>query len=88
MNTSEITRSIINDTYSNDELNLIIEAVKFARAKNARSAARTLQPGQAVKFMGRRGLVIGTLEKIKIKNATVVTGTGRWNVPLAMLEAA
>jgi len=88
MDTAEITRGIINGNYTNDELNLIIEAVKFARSKNARTAACTLRPGQAVKFMGRRGLVIGTLEKVKIKNATVVTGTGRWNVPLAMLEAA
>jgi hypothetical protein len=88
MDTSEITRSIINGTYSNDELNLIIEAVKFARGQNARKAARTLRPGQSVRFMGRAGLVVGTLESIKIKNATVVTGAGRYRVPLSMLEAA
>jgi len=87
MDTSEITRSIINGTYSNDELNLIIEAVKFRRAQNGRQAARTLKLGEQVSFNGRNGVVVGRLEQIKIKKAIVVAGQTRWNVPLAMLEA-
>jgi hypothetical protein len=83
----DILVDIRNGDLNNDDLNLIIEAVKFKRAQNGRRAANTLRIGEQVKFMGRRGLVVGTLEKVKIKNATVVTGTGRWNVPLAMLEA-
>ena len=88
MNTSEITRSIINGTYSNDELNLIIEAIKFARGKNARTAARTLKLGEQVTFTGRRGPLVGILTEVKIKNAIVVSGHTRYKVPLAMLEAA
>lgn len=88
MNTSQITNAIISGNFSNDELNLVIEAVKFARGQNARKAARTLQIGDAVAFNGRAGYVTGTLEKIKIKNAVVRTAMGRYNVPLSMLEAA
>ena len=87
MNTSEITRDIVNGTFTNDELNLIIEAVKFARGQNARKAARTLRIGEQVTFNGKRGPVVGRLEQIKIKKAIVVSGQTRWNVPLAMLEA-
>ena len=72
---------------SNDELNQIIGAVKYARALNGRKAARTLELGSQVRFNGRRGPVVGVLTEVKIKNAVVVAGQTRWKVPLSMLEA-
>ena len=72
---------------SNDDLNLVIEAVKFARTQNGRKAARILELGSQVRFNGRRGPVTGMLTEVKIKNAIVVSGQTRWKVPLAMLEA-
>jgi hypothetical protein len=78
---------IRNGDLNNDDLNLIIEAVKFRRAQNGRQAARTLKLGEQVTFNGRNGVVVGRLEQIKIKKAIVVAGQTRWNVPLAMLEA-
>ena len=78
---------IRNSDFNNDDLNLIIEAVKFRRAQNGRQAARTLKIGEQVSFNGRNGPVVGRLEQIKIKKAIVVSGMTRWNVPLAMLEA-
>ena len=78
---------IRNGDLNNDDLNLIIEAVKFKRAQNGRQAARTLNLGEQVAFNGRRGPVVGILTEIKIKNAIVVSGQTRWKVPLAMLEA-
>ena len=72
---------------SNDDLNLVIEAVKFARTQNGRKAARILELGSQVRFNGRRGPVTGMLTEVKIKNAIVVSGSTRWKVPLAMLEA-
>ena len=77
---------IRNGDLNNDDLNLIIEAVKFKRAQNGRQAARTLKIGEQVSFNGRNGVVVGRLEQIKIKKAIVVSGQTRWNVPLAMLE--
>jgi tRNA(Ile2) C34 agmatinyltransferase TiaS len=73
---------------TNDDLNLIIEAVKFKRTQNGREAARTLRIGEQVTFTGKNGTVVGRLEQIKIKKAIVVSGMTRWNVPLSMLEAA
>ena len=77
---------IRNGDLNNDDLNLIIEAVKFKRAQNGRQAARTLKIGEQVSFNGRNGVVVGRLEQIKIKKAIVVSGQTRWNVPLSMLE--
>jgi hypothetical protein len=77
---------IRNGDLNNDDLNLIIEAVKFKRAQNGRQAARTLKIGEQVSFNGRNGVVVGRLEQIKIKKAIVVSGMTRWNVPLSMLE--
>jgi len=78
---------IRNGDLNNDDLNLIIEAVKFKRTQNGRQAARTLQIGEQVQFNGKTGPVVGRLEQIKIKKAIVVSGMTRWNVPLSMLEA-
>ena len=86
-NLRDVLIGIRQGNFSNDELNLVIEAVKYARAQNGRRAANTLKIGEQVKFNGRNGPVVGRLEQIKIKKAIVVSGMTRWNVPLAMLEA-
>ena len=88
MDVRDILVSIRNSDLHNEDLNLIIEAVKFKRAQNARKAANTLKIGEQVTFNGKNGPVVGRLEQIKIKKAIVVSGMTRWNVPLAMLEAA
>ena len=87
MDVRDILVSIRNSDLHNDDLNLIIEAVKFKRAQNARKAANTLKIGEQVSFNGKNGVVVGRLEQIKIKKAIVVSGMTRWNVPLAMLES-
>lgn len=74
---------------NNDELNRVIEAVKYARAQNHRSAAKSFQVGDAVQFEGRGGhMERGSVQKINIKYVIVETGTGRWRVPAAHLQAA
>jgi len=84
----KILKDIRYSDLDNDSLNMIIEAVKFARAQNARKAANSLKLGQRVRFNGRNGPVVGTLEQVKIKKAIVLANFTRWNVPLSMLEAA
>ena len=78
---------IRNGDLNNDDLNLIIEAVKYKRTENGRQAARTLRVGEQVSFNGRNGYTVGVLEQIKIKKAVVKVGATRWNVPLSMLES-
>ena len=84
---TQVLHYIQNEPLSNDDINRIVEAVKWSRTRNAKTAARTLRIGEQVTFNGKNGVVVGRLEQIKIKKAIVVSGMTRWNVPLAMLEA-
>ena len=88
MNIKEINTAIISGTFTNDELNSIGDAVRFARTRIATQNKFTLGKGSRVQFTGRSGVIIGTVEKIAIKRATVMTSAGRYAVPLNMLTAA
>jgi len=85
----DINTAIRFGNLTNDELNTIVEALKYARAQMTRRQARALWPGDTVKFTSTRDGVTyqGTVEKIKLKFALVKTPTARYNVPLNMLEA-
>jgi hypothetical protein len=83
---TQVLSYIQTEPLSDGDLQLIIEAVKYSRSRNARVAARTLRPGQKVQFQSRGGPLSGILHSIKIKNAVVETGVGRFRVPLSMLE--
>lgn len=86
MTAHEISRAIINGDFKNEDLNTIIEAVKYARAQLVRTATRKLSPGDTVSFTGRGGrTVTGTVSDIKIKNVIVSTTTGKWRVPANLL---
>jgi hypothetical protein len=86
---AEIARSIIAGRFTNDELNQIVQAVKFARKEVTREAKRMLSIGDTVKYrstrMGRE--LTGTVKKIAIKYVTVDCGpsVGLWRVPAAQL---
>mgnify|MGYP000650928168 CR=1 FL=1 len=90
MTLNEIQLAIFNTSLSNDDLNILADAIKFKRSQLGREVARNLTIGSPVKFTdSRKGIVIrGTLEAIKIKNATVATSMGRYRVPMNMLTAA
>ena len=90
MTLNEIQMAIINGNLTNDDLNTLGDAIKFKRSKLGREVARSLTIGSTVKFTDtRKGMIIrGTLEAIKIKNATVATSMGRYRVPMNMLTAA
>lgn len=96
MNISEINRSIIAGSFTNDELTSIGDAIKFARAQLANKNKFTLVKGSRVKFTNSRsgGIVIGTVEKVNRKyiivreqNPSSIFGTN-WRVPASMLSAA
>lgn len=88
MNIKEINTAIITGSFTNDELNSIGDAVKFARSRIVAQNKYTLAKGAKVQFTGRSGVIFGTVEKIAIKRATVMTPAGRYAVPLNMLSAA
>ena len=91
MTLQEINRAIIAGTFSNEDLNSIGDAIKFARAQLAQKAKFTLRAGSQVKFTSSKsGLtVLGTVEKINRKFIIVRENGkafGNWKVPANMLE--
>lgn len=83
----EIKSAIISSDLSNDDLNELVMAIRFARSQLVKEVKRSLRVGDTVKFNGRNGVTQGTLEKVAIKFATVKVGYTSWRVPMNMLEA-
>ena len=89
MDIKQITHAIMFGNLSNQDINQIVDAVKYARAQLARQNKRSLMPGDTVKFTsGRNGVTYtGTVNKVKIKYILVRTNAGLYNVPANMVEA-
>ena len=73
-----------------DDLNKVVEAVKYARSQAHRQMANTLKSGDTVFFDGRYGKTVkGTVIKTAIKYVSVDCGMeGTWRVPAAHLKLA
>ena len=73
-----------------DDLNKVVEAVKYARSQAHRQMANTLKAGDTVFFDGRYGKTVkGTVIKTAIKYVQVDCGIdGKWRVPAAHLRLA
>jgi len=90
MNIGQINTAIIQGKWNNADLESMIDAVKYARARLTENTKRTLSNGATVKFTSSKtGMTMtGTVSKIAIKYVTVKTAQGLWRVPANMLEAA
>ena len=90
MNIKEINSAIMHGDFTNQELNSITDAIRFARAQLVARNKMMLSVGANVKFTSSsRGTLIGTVEKINRKFVIVrETGKafGNWKVPANMLE--
>ena len=84
--------SIISAIHDMDreDLNKVVEAVKYARSQAHRQMANTLKSGDTVFFDGRYGKTVkGTVIKTAIKYVSVDCGIeGKWRVPAAHLRLA
>ena len=86
----QLNSSIMFGSFSNDELDSIINAVKFARAQLAKQAKNSFVRGSRVKFTSSRTgqIVIGEVTDVKRKFIYVRSGLTNWRVPANMLSAA
>jgi hypothetical protein len=88
MNAKQISQAIVSGNFSNAELDVIADSIRYARAQLGRENCRALQIGSVVEWHsqrhGRRGR--GTVEQIKIKNVLVREGATLWRIPANMLE--
>jgi hypothetical protein len=90
MDIKQVNSAIMFGTWSNTELESMIDAVKFARASLAKQNKNQFRIGSSVKFYSskKRQTFTGTVTKVAIKYITVNTGGSLWRVPANMLESA
>ena len=91
---NDINQTIIRGDFTNDQLDSIIMAVKFARNTITKRNKSALWVGDSVKWTSNRtaATVFGTVEKVNRKFIVVRenrfnTLGGSWRVPANMLEA-
>jgi len=84
-----VRSAIISGRFSNQDLDAIADALRFARSQLTKQNTRALRAGDVVKFTSNRNGITyqGTVEKVKLKYVLVATPAGRYNVPANMLEA-
>jgi len=89
----QVNSAIMQQTWTNDQLNSMGSAVKYARAQLGRQTVRELRmslctrDGVLVRFVDRSGRYItGTVLECKLKNVIVECGRTRYRVPASMLE--
>jgi len=71
---------------TNDNLNNIIDAVKFRRSQLGKEIKNSICVGDNVEFTSKTGRATrGFVTKVAIKYVTVNTGMGLWRVPANML---
>ena len=83
----QVNSAIMLQTWTNEQLTSMIDAVKWNRANLAKVTKRGLTIGDNVNWTsGRTGVnVTGVVMKIAIKYVTVKTVQGLWRVPANML---
>ena len=87
---ADVNTAIIAGNFTNDQLNSIGDAIKFARAQIANQNKFTLVKGTQVTFTNSRSgqTVTGSVEKVNRKFIIVKSGLTNWRVPANMLSAA
>ena len=83
----QVNSAIMLQTWTNEQLTSMIDAVKWNRATLAKITKRGLSIGDNVNWTsGKTGVnVTGVVVKIAIKYVTVKTVQGLWRVPANML---
>lgn len=87
---ADVNTAIITGNFTNEQLNSIGDAIRFARAQIANQVKFTLVKGTQVKFTNSRSgqTVVGSVEKVNRKFIIVKSGLTNWRVPANMLSAA
>ena len=89
MNIKQINTAIMQGDFTNEELNSINDAIRFARAQLVVRNKSVLTIGSNVKFTSStRGTISGVVKKINRK-FVIVDQPGQfrsWRVPASMLE--
>ena len=87
----QIIHQIMFGNFTNDELNGIVEAVRFARASITKLNIRTIRSGTTVKFTSNKTGKNITGEVTKVGRKFLIVrehgyNFGNWRVPANMVE--
>ena len=84
----QINSAIMLQSWTNVELNSMIDSVKWNRARLAREIKYSIKLGDNVEFTSSKTgrAMRGFVTKVAIKYVTVDTGLGLWKVPANMLK--
>jgi len=87
MDINQIKSAIINGNLTNDEINAVSDALKYARSQLGKEVKRSMRVGDKVQFTDARiGYThSGSVLKINIKYVQVATPKGTYRVPANML---
>jgi len=88
MELRQLTTAIMWGNWTTEELNSMIESIKFARNQLARRNIGQIRVGDSVEFTSMKTgqTVRGIVTKIAVKYVTVKSPTGLWRVPASMLN--
>jgi len=88
MNVNQIVAEIMSGTLTNDDIEKVAQALKYARAQVGKTIKRQLSPGVSVRFYHPKQnfYIAGTVNRVKQKYVLVDTQGGRYNVPANLLE--
>jgi hypothetical protein len=88
MDIKQVNQAIMFGTWTNVELNSMIDAIKWNRNSLMKQVKNSMAVGDTVSWIsGKTGQrVQGSVTKIAQKYVTVNTGAGLWRVPANMLE--
>jgi hypothetical protein len=86
----DVNSAIMFGSFTNEQLDSVLAAVKYRRGQIGRETKRELGVGSVVKFTHpKTGRVHqGSVVKINIKKVQVREGVTTWNVPANMLTVA
>ena len=86
----QVKDAIAFGNFTNEQLSLVADAVKYRRAQIVNETKRSLVKGDVVRFTHpKTGRVHqGNVVKIAIKNIKVKEGFTTWNVPASMISIA
>ena len=87
MDITTLKSAIMLNGYSNNELNQLGEAIRYARSQLTQQVKRSICIGDNVNFVDNRSGTnyTGAVTKIAIKYVTVRTVKGLYRVPAGML---
>jgi hypothetical protein len=88
-NVNQIVQSIHSGSFTDDQLNLIRDALRYAKTQIAKKNISQFVVGDRVSFNTKGKTIVGKVSKLGRKFVTVNENYSRsWRVPAFMLTAA